>query len=82
MAKALSGREQVRRWRERHEIGLADLARRIGYKSHAALWRWEEGKGSLPTWRLILLERETGIPAEVLAGKRQADEVRIIKGAK
>ncbi len=61
-------------------MSLTELARRIGYKSHAALSRWEEGKRSLPSWRLHLLSKETGIPVELLAGARQLAEVRRIRG--
>lgn len=80
MAKAVTGREKVRQWREVNAVSLAELAERMGYADHSRLSRWERNKGGLEIAALCMLEEITGIPAETLAGEQQAEQIRLIRG--
>lgn len=48
--------DDLRAWRERHGLSLADLADQLGGLDRGTVWRWEQGQRAIPPYLPLALE--------------------------
>ncbi len=73
MARRHTRGRALRSWRQKRDISLADLARRIDDSPSGQLSKFETGERDLPFPLASALSKETGISLERLLSKEQFD---------